>query len=130
MIRIHNFSGWRRNLQIEMIPTHLGTCRFFLLPIPVTVYRITGERDLGAAAEATATDLPPLLVGEESTYPQARTATQNVLNDIATRKETIAGAVTWLINAFPASVVNHNRPHATEPLSFGGISQKTLLRTL
>lgn len=72
----------------------------------MTVYRITGERDLVPVAEVTATDLPQLRVSEEVIHSQARAATRKALNKVVREPiETIVAAATRLIDAFCAYVV-------------------------
>lgn len=113
--RRNQFSGPRRDLLMEMIATHRGTHRLFISPTPITVYRITGERDPVPPCQITVTYLPRLLVGEETTYPQVRVTARNAVNEITRKpRETIAAAATWLIGALCASAVNHNHPHATK----------------
>lgn len=132
MIRTDRLSGRRRDSHIEMMATHVGTHRLFFPLTPMTVCHITGERDLVPAIEITTTDVLRLLMEEEPIHPQARAATRNALHDITRKlKETNAAAAMRLTNAFRASVVNRNRPHATKMLTyFGAISRKSILRPL
>lgn len=83
----------------------------------MTVYRITGKRDLVSAAEVTATDLLDLMTREEATHSQARAASRATLNQIARRpNKTISAAVSRLADAFLPSIVDRNRPHQTETI--------------
>lgn len=88
-----------------------------------------GERKFVPAAKVTATDLIRLLVWEEATKPEAHAATQNEFNEIVRRpNQTIAVVATRLTDEFRASLVSHNRPHATEELFFGDLAD--LMRRL
>lgn len=71
---------------IEIIAIRLGTDSLLVSPIPVTVYRITGERDRVPAAKVTATDLLRLLEMEEAIQPEARAGTRKTLYQIARKR--------------------------------------------
>lgn len=110
--RTNRFPRRRRNLLIQMKANHRVTHSFFSCT-PVTL-----KGDI-PAAEVTATDSLSLLVREEVTHPQARATTLNAPNRISrTPNESILMAASQLADAFRASVVDRDRPHATETISF------------
>lgn len=112
-------SGRHCDLLMELIATHLHTSHLFSSLTMVTTYRISEERDDVTASHVTATDWLRLLVRAKATHHRARVASRDTLYQIARKPNgTIAAAASRLTDASRASIVDHNRPHASEVMFF------------
>lgn len=113
------FTGRRRDIVMELIPYHLGTHDLLSSPSPVTAYCTTGKRDEDPASKVTATDWLRVFNRTEVTHPRARAVTTKALNkNVRKLNEIIAAAAGRLTDAFRASTVHCDRPHAGEMMSF------------
>lgn len=115
MASTNRFFGRCHNILIEMVATHLGAHSLFFSPTQVNAYSIMGECDEALATEVTAMDFLSLLMNEEMTQLQAHAALRNALHQITREpNETIAAIASRLIDTVRASIVDRDRPHATE----------------
>lgn len=74
----NQFSDTRWDLLIELISTHdPGAHHPFFLSTPLSVYRISSERDEELLSQVTATDLLWILVAKEATSPRVRNISEN-----------------------------------------------------
>lgn len=82
------------------------------LPHPVTVYRITGQRDGVPASEVTATDRLCLLLEIEAIHTQARAATRDALSEFTRKPKDTIAAARQVADAFRTPMVARDRLYA------------------
>lgn len=63
-------TGHRRDMLTGSIAAHLGTCNMPSSPTPVTVYRMTEERDVVPASNVAVTEWPRSWLGRASPTPK------------------------------------------------------------
>lgn len=105
--------GRRRDMLTGFIAAHLGIHCLLSPPTQVTLYRITGEQDVGPTSEVTTAHSFCVFVGTEATHLQARVVTRKALSVITRRPdESVAAAAARLIAAY--ATVYRDRPQASE----------------